>query len=186
MNIKVVLVKKISKILLATYLLILLWLVLFKFKVNFSVFSDNHTRNLNLIPFADLSRDNLRDVIYNFVGFIPFGLLLGVTLKRTSFWRRLAYILLFSLALEVIQFVLALGVMDITDVFTNALGGLLGLLLYNLSNKNVDTEKLDRSITITGVVLLIPSVIFLSIVINHGVRYQSAPRGKIRLERQSL
>jgi glycopeptide antibiotics resistance protein len=73
--------------------------------------------------------------IYNFVVFIPFGLLLSVNLKRTSFWRMLASVFIFSLAVETIQFVFAIGVTDITDVITNTPGGLVGLALDALSNK---------------------------------------------------
>ena len=33
----------------------------------------------------------------------------------------------FSLAVEIIQFALAIGVTDITDIITNTLGGFIGL-----------------------------------------------------------
>ncbi|HEX9503339.1 MAG TPA: VanZ family protein [Patescibacteria group bacterium] len=79
--------KLLSKTLLALYLLILLWLVLFKFSLDLSSVLDYQTRSLNLIPFADFSRNSLREMIFNFAVFIPFGLLLSVNLKRANFWR---------------------------------------------------------------------------------------------------
>jgi glycopeptide antibiotics resistance protein len=59
-------VKLLSKTLLALYLLILLWLVLFKFSLDLSSVLDYQTRSLNLIPFADFSRNSLREMIFNF------------------------------------------------------------------------------------------------------------------------
>jgi hypothetical protein len=56
-------VKLLSRTLLAVCLLILLWLVLFKFSVNLSAVLDYHTRSLHLIPFATVSRDSLRETI---------------------------------------------------------------------------------------------------------------------------
>ena len=168
--------KSLAKALLALYLLILVWLVLFKFTLDLSPIPDYQTRSLNVIPFAGLSRNNLRETIYNFVVFIPFGLLLSVNLKRANFWRRLAIILGFSLAAEMIQFVFAIGVTDITDVITNTAGGFLGLILYDLLNTVVDTKKLDRSIVIAGTILLALFVLLLGFLLSHHVSYHSPPR----------
>jgi D-alanyl-D-alanine carboxypeptidase (penicillin-binding protein 5/6) len=105
----------------------------------------------------------------NFLIFIPFGLLLGVNLKKATFWQKLACVLLFSVAAEVVQFVFAIGVADITDVIMNTSGGLLGLLLYGMSRKRVDSKKLDPSIAVVVVVVL---VALCSILFSHRVRIQ--------------
>jgi glycopeptide antibiotics resistance protein len=153
---KLLQMKSLSKTLLVLYLLTLLWLVLFKFSFDlFSVVLDHQTRSLNLIPFVGSSRANLVETVYNFVVFVPFGLLLGVNLKQISFWRKLAFIFIFSVTAELIQFVLAIGTTDVTDVITNTFGGLLGLILYDLSKKHINNEKLDRFITLVGMILLI-------------------------------
>jgi glycopeptide antibiotics resistance protein len=169
-------VKSLAKALLALYLLILVWLVLFKFSLDLSPILEYQTRSLNVIPFAGLSRNNLRETIYNFVVFIPFGLLLSVNLKRAGFWQRLAIILGFSLAVEIIQFVFAIGVTDITDVITNTFGGFLGLIFYDLLNRFVDTKRLDRSIVIAGTILLALFVLLLGFLLSHHVSYHSPPR----------
>ena len=118
----------------------------------------------------------MRETIYNFVVFIPFGLLLSVNLKRAGFWRKLAFVFIFSLAVEVIQFVFAIGVTDITDVITNTSGGFLGLILYALLNTFVDTKKLDRSIVIAGTILLALFIVLLGFLLSHHVSYHSPPR----------
>lgn len=168
--------KLLAKSLFALYLLILLWLVLFKFSIDLSPILAYQTRSLNVIPFADVSRHNWRETIYNFAVFIPFGLLLRVNLKRANIWRRLAIIFAFSVAVEVIQFVFAIGVTDITDVITNTFGGLLGLILYDVINRYVDNERLDRFIVVAGTLLFIVFVVLVGILLSHHVSYHSPPR----------
>lgn len=158
--------KILPRALLALYLLTLGWLVLFKFSFDFAaVILDHQARSLNLIPFVDISRETLDNLIV----FIPFGLLLGINLKQTSFWRKLSIILIFSLAAEVIQFILAIGATDITDVIMNTSGGLLGLALYGFAQKYIDSKKLDLFITVVGAILLISLVLLRVLFLR--VRY---------------
>jgi len=161
-------VKTVSKTLLAVYLLILLWLVLFKFSLDFAAILDHQARSLNLIPFATYSSGNLSEMLYNLVVFIPFGLLLGVNLKQTNFWEKLSYIYFFSFAAELTQFIVAIGTTDTTDIIMNTAGGFLGLVLYGLS-KYVDSEKLDRFIVVAGTILLTVLVLFRLLFLR--VRY---------------
>lgn len=157
------------KIVFVTYLLTLVWLVLFKFSLDISAIVDLHTRSLNIIPFAGLSKNQLPGMIDNFVIFIPFGLLLSVVYKEVSFWHKFAFICTCSVAAEIIQFAFAIGATDITDVITNALGGLAGLVLYDFGAARMQTKKLDRYIAIINTVLL--SLIF-TILLSHSVRFQ--------------
>jgi glycopeptide antibiotics resistance protein len=112
-------------------------------------------RSLNLTPFADFSRNNSREILDNLIVFIPFGLLLSASFKQATFRRKLAFISMFSLAVEVVQYVLAIGVADITDVIANTLGGFLGLTLYGLGKKYGDSKKLDRFVVIMNTTLFI-------------------------------
>ena len=59
------------------YILALLWLVLFKFSYDFAAVLGMQIHTVNLVPFADYSRANVREMLYNFAVFIPFGLLLA-------------------------------------------------------------------------------------------------------------
>lgn len=165
--------KLLSKALFALYLLVLLWLILFKLSLDLSPILAYQTRTVNWIPFALSSFAVSREVLYNCVVFIPFGLLLSVNLKRTRFWPKLAVMFVFSLAAETAQFVFAIGVTDITDLITNTLGGFLGLALYDLSDRYINTEKLDRFIVITGIISL--AVLILLCFLLFHVNYYSAP-----------
>jgi len=161
-------VKSLSKILFALYSLLLLWLVLFKLSFDIPSVLDIHIRSLNLIPFAGLSRGRTQ-MIANIIVFIPLGLLLSVNLKRTNFWRKLAYVVLFSVAVEALQFVLAIGITDITDVIMNTLGGFIGMKIYGLCNKFLDEEKLDRFVVVAGTILLVALILLRLFVLR--VRY---------------
>jgi glycopeptide antibiotics resistance protein len=159
--------KTISKVLLALYLIVLLWLVLFKFSFDVSgVLLDHQARSLSLIPFAEYSQANVREMIDNLIIFVPFGLLLGVNFKKTRLWEKLTYIGFFSLSVEALQFLLAIGVTDITDIIMNTLGGFVGLILYDVNKKYINNEKLDRFIVIVGIILLIALILLRTLVLR--------------------
>jgi glycopeptide antibiotics resistance protein len=147
-----------SRALLALYLLVLIWLVLFKFSFNLSTALDHQT-GLNLIPFAASSSINgginFREIIYNCIFFIPLGLLLSVNFKKIEFKWKFSLIIVLSLVAEIVQYIFAIGASDITDLITNALGGFLGLVVYDLSKRFVNNKNLDRVIISIGIVLFL-------------------------------
>lgn len=144
-------IKSLSKIVLAIYLLLLVWLVLFKFSFDITLILEHQMRSLNMIPFTG----HLREMAYNLIVFIPFGLFLGVNFKQIAFWQKLAIVSFFSLGIETIQFILAIGVTDITDIIMNTFGGLFGLILYAFGKRHVDSEKLGFFINVVGVLLIV-------------------------------
>jgi len=145
--------KSLPRIVFVAYLLALLWLLLFKTSVDFaSVLADSHMRSLNFTFFAG----HKSEMIENLIVFIPFGLLLSANFKKIVFWQKLIIIFVFSLAIEIFQYILAIGISDITDILTNTLGGLAGLLMYKaLQKNNAPSEKRDRIIAIAIVILLL-------------------------------
>ena len=168
--------KLLSRTVLIVYLLFLLWLVLFKFSLHIFETFDFHIRGLSVIPFAEVTQNSWRDVVYNFLFFIPFGLLLSVSLKRANFWRKLAYILFFSLVVEIIQFIFAIGITDITDVIANTAGGLLGLALYSLNHTHFDSKKLDRRATVTiGTLTILLFTFIFNFQLSHNRHRPSLP-----------
>lgn len=134
--------KAFTRSVLVAYLLVLLWLVLFKFSTDIlGVLAGHQARSLNLIPFAASSRGEMLD---NFLAFFPLGLLLGINDKTGSMGRKVAFVVLLSLAVEVLQYLLAIGATDITDVLMNSLGGFGGLALTDLAHRYVRHEYLSR------------------------------------------
>jgi glycopeptide antibiotics resistance protein len=162
--------KALPKTVLTVYVLILLWLVLFKFSYNLvSVLLHYQSRSVNLIPFVDCSPTNVREMVDNLIVFVPFGLLLSATAKRASFGQKLAAIAAFSLAVEVLQYVFAIGTTDVTDIIMNTLGGLLGLLLYEFGKLFFEPETLDRFVSLSIAGLLVLVILLRTLVFK--VRY---------------
>ena len=154
---------KILKVVFVVYLSALLWLVLFKF--SFAP-PTTQVQVLNLVPFAG---NGIREMWDNFIVFIPFGLLLSATFKQLDLRRRLMTIGLFSLALEVTQFIFAIGATDITDVIMNTLGGLAGLGFYDFIRRQRRTRYLDVSIAVVVLAVLIVVILLRILVLK--VRY---------------
>jgi glycopeptide antibiotics resistance protein len=169
-------VKSLSKILLAAYTGILLWLILFKFSVHIGAVLHYDKRSVNVVPFST-SSGSRSEMIENVLVFIPFGVLLGVNCKRLQLWRKLLIVFVFSFSAEAIQYIFAIGASDITDVITNTLGGLLGLMAYDLGRRRIRQESLDRLIVAGSTALLAVFLLLLAALeLRHGVRYHSPDR----------
>lgn len=114
-------------VLFAVYLVLLLWVVLFKLDVPF--IGDDDLRRLKLVPFAaggGVSANTPFELGVNVLLFVPFGLYLGLLAPRWPWWKAIGVTASASLLLEMVQYVLAIGVSDVTDVLVNAVGGLAG------------------------------------------------------------
>ena len=173
----------VSKFLLGIYLFFLLWLILFKLSFNLPQFLTYSYSNVNLVPFSTFSFENttvLRETTYNLIVFFPFGVLLNVNFKRLSFSKKLGIIFLVSFLAELIQFLFGIGVADITDLITNTTGGLIGLWAYQLLNKHLSTNKLDRLAIILGYILFLFLIVaFLFLFLSLPIPWP--PHGRMRL-----
>lgn len=151
--------KILSRSLLVVYLLILIWVVFFKLRFSIASTLDHHQRSLNLVPFGAPTIINgeisYGEAMWNVLFFIPFGLLLNVNFKKINFLLKLSLIVGSSLAIELIQYIFAIGSTDITDVITNTTGGFLGLVLYSVLNKFIGDKILDKIIICFGIILLV-------------------------------
>ena len=151
-----------SRTLFAADLLILLWLVLFKFSYEpLAVMRDFQRRTLNLTLFAYSRRS---EMVANVLAFVPFGVMLGVTVKQAPMRQKIAAIFAFSVAVELIQYVLAIGAADITDVLMNTLGGALGIAGYAVASSLANRRVLDQSILVAGTLILL-AVLYLRIFV---------------------
>lgn len=101
----------------------------------------------NLIPFKELKRfityrkslgtfAVVSNIFGNIIGFIPFGYILAIISKKR---RKFSVIGLLSfqlsLSIEILQLLLKVGSFDVDDLMLNTLGGLIGYLLFWISNK---------------------------------------------------
>lgn len=143
-------------ILFVIYLVILIWIILFKLQLSISDL--DHNRNINLIPFYYATsvgtRFHLTEVLENVFIFAPYGIYLCMLRNEPRFWQKVALILGSSLALEIAQYILAVGSSDITDVITNTFGGIFGIGVYYLIVKCLrNRERADVIITILAVIV---------------------------------
>ena len=132
------------------------------FKLQFSLNSLDKIRNINLIPFyyENNVSFHFREVIENVIIFIPLGIylkMIGIDNKKTILFGFAV-----SLLLEVSQYVLSVGASDITDVITNTLGALIGVLFYNISIKLFKTE--EKAKKIFEILALVVTIMFLLFV----------------------
>ena len=136
------------------YVLFVVWIILFKMagvqelllwckEIHIS----GHMWKINLIPFfyeEEVDRAwHIKEVLENIVIFVPLGVYLGML--KISVKRAVLTGFCFSLLLETLQFLLGIGVCDITDLITNTLGTAVGAGIYVLLTmlcKN--REKLNK------------------------------------------
>lgn len=75
---------------------------------------------------------HFEEVRDNILIFIPFGVLLSMLSSRMKLQNKVLIIFGSSFILEMIQYILAIGSTDITDLITNMFGGIIGIGLYAL------------------------------------------------------
>lgn len=89
-------------------------------------------RTFNLIPFWSYRAVRDGDIlllvqdIMNVIAFVPIGILLCCSICQMKLWQVLLFGLVFSVGIEVSQFILFRGFAEFDDVFHNAMGCLLG------------------------------------------------------------
>ncbi|HEL1619762.1 TPA: VanZ family protein [Streptococcus suis] len=130
--------RKISVFLFCTYLVLLTWMIVFKFDLSI-LYGRYGFASINFIPLAGTAvYDGVLDfpeILFNIVSFIPFGIYMEMLFRKASWIVNLLVITLVSLAFEIIQYFLLLGVADITDLLANGLGGAIGInIMYVLTS----------------------------------------------------
>jgi len=162
--------KKITKVLFVVYILLLIWIILFKTSFSISDFIGlSKIRSINLIPFYYPTKVNfhLREVVANILIFVPLGIYLKMLDIKSK--KAILYGFILSLVLEVGQFIFKLGTSDITDIITNTTGTILGVCGYILLEKMFkNKEKIDNILRLFAfiVTILISLLMFLLIIFN--------------------
>jgi glycopeptide antibiotics resistance protein len=143
-----------ATILFLIYLALLVWIILFK--LQFSISDLDKVRSINLIPFH-YDKEVGAEVLENFLIFVPMGIYLQMLLPRTKLYVKFMLIAGTSFLLETMQYILAVGRSDITDVLTNTAGGLLGLAVYSMAARLIGNRiKANRLFSIlAGIVSVV-------------------------------
>lgn len=150
-----------NHILTGIYCILLVWIILFKMSTPSELLNMSQIRHINLIPFyyAEEQSYHLSEVMKNVMVFIP----LGIYFKLLKFRNKNAILLGagLSLALELLQFLLGIGVTDITDLITNTTGTAIGVVLYCvLARIFRRTEWLDKVLQILALLCTLLLIAF--------------------------
>lgn len=120
---------------LVIYLILLLQITIFRFGLHWVPLDVPRTTNWQplvtlrlLTPWA-----KFYNVVGNIVWFVPLGLALAMVFRPFCYpWWVLLAGLALSCTIEGLQYLFYTGITDVDDVIFNALGALLGWLLYGL------------------------------------------------------
>lgn len=162
--------KKITITLFEVYILLLIWIILFKTSFSVSeIIGLSGEKIVNLIPFYYPTKVNfhLREVIANILIFVPLGIYLKML--DTNSKKTILYGFIFSILLEVSQFIFKIGAFDITDIITNTLGTILGVFGYLLLEKVFkNKEKIDDVLRMIAlVVTILFSLLMVLLIISN-------------------
>lgn len=163
--------KKLLYVLLASYAVILLWVIVFKCNQNEELnIQENLSKTLwerftyRIKPFIALrtglfhGRTNeLLAGIFNIVCFIPIGVLLSFIM---SMKRGLCLSALAVLGVEIFQLFSGFGGFDYSDVILNTLGTYLGYLIARAVMKKISA----RTVNVIALYFLIPMTLFAIVV----------------------
>ena len=135
--------KWICLFLFALYILVLLYLTIFRFNFYYD------ERQLNLTLFANLiylfQNAGVGEFVRLFFGnicwFIPFGFLLPILMKKKSFFITVVIGMMFSFFIETMQYILFKGVAELDDLILNTFGTVIGYLLYRILQKIIIKGK---------------------------------------------
>lgn len=155
-----------SHIVFVIYFALLIWLVLFKFSINLKELGS--IRSVNMIPFYYDTEIgfafHFKEVLYNVLIFIPLGVCIDIYKSDWSFGKKILPGLCISLLFEILQFAFALGASDITDIITNTIGGVIGIMLCMLLQK-IFPRKYITVICVLGFIVEILAVLLLAILL---------------------
>lgn len=157
--------KVISCIVFGVYLLLLTWLVLFKFA--FAIEEIPHLRQLNLIPFHYETSVkpimHIKEVVYNILVFVPAGVYFTAFFGERKWWEGIGASFLISLSFEIIQWIFSIGVSDITDLIGNTLGSGVGAVLFAFLGKILPKKRMSM-INGIGAVVEVVGIALLSML----------------------
>lgn len=153
------------------YLIALYYILLLKLGVRFSYMGERIT---NFIPFGEgliLTSENMLNVVI----FVPLGIYAEILYERWIMGKKLLLFFSLSLLIEALQYMLRIGAFDVTDLITNTVGAVLGLMLFQAIKKvcksSIKAQKFINIIAAMGTVMMIILLVLLKMEMLP-VRYQ--------------
>ncbi|MBR2302174.1 MAG: VanZ family protein [Clostridia bacterium] len=157
---------KATVVALIIYCFVLTWVIMFKCNLLTSDMRFGY-RSITFVPFRQFDRIGyLADYLLNIVVYIPMGIYVCNFLKHKSLVFKIAVIAISSIFFEIVQYVIAFGSSDISDVISNTLGGVVGVWLHSkIKNKPV-LHWFNCFVAVVGLPLVIFAIIQTVSVFN--------------------
>ena len=160
---------QLTNVLFIIYLIALFWIIVFKFNLPFS--NIGNMRSLNLIPFSEPlilnNKVSYNELIKNVLIFVHLVIYVFILYKKWTSIKKIFLFFLISLICEVLQYILAIGASDITDIINNTLGGIIGLIIYKviekIFNNSAKAQKFINIIAQIGTTVVILLLLLLRI-----------------------
>jgi glycopeptide antibiotics resistance protein len=165
--------RTVERVVLGIYVLVLAWVVLLK--LHTGDFGDLvGRRSVNLVPFGGTGAGGLgrSELAVNVLAFVPLGMLAYLAARQRSFARMLLLVVGVSLVFEVVQYVVGIGTSDVTDVLTNAAGGLVGTGFAWLGLRLLGDRARRGLLVALVVVLVLLAAAFVTWLQVTGVRFR--------------
>ncbi|MFE6254715.1 VanZ family protein [Agromyces sp. NPDC057865] len=155
----------------AVYLVLLVWIVLWK--VELPWLGEESRRVIKLVPFVagpGTGASRPLEVVANVLLFVPFGVYVGLLAPAWSRWRAAVVFAASSVALEVAQYVLAVGSSDVSDVIANTVGGLAGFGLLAAVRRRLRARTaavMTRACAAGTAILLVASAVVAAAPVHY-------------------
>lgn len=96
---------------------------------------------INTILFRDIKmgyHGAIKDIVLNILMLIPFGFIIPMLKSNITLLKITLYTFMFSFLIEFIQLITTIlflnhRICDITDLFTNTIGGVIGYIIYKIT-----------------------------------------------------
>ena len=176
--------KRLSITIFVMYLILVVWVVMFKCNIMGNVVRSYHMLSEMTIIERILFEINpigwyinppvesqvpfyFLDDVLNVIVFVPFGLYLSYFIKDRKILKTIIIVFIISLSFEIVQLFTLLGGGSSKDIITNTLGAFIGCFVYKGIYKE-SRIKILNMLSIIAVAILIPIVIyaFVNTIIN--------------------
>lgn len=134
------------RIMLVVYAIVMAYFLFFRHSFNVGgTYWEHISMNINIVPFYTIKQNlylilkqsnpylvphAIINLLGNIIGFIPFGILLPLLLKRARTFKRFFFYAISGIVLiELIQLFTLRGSFDIDDLILNMLGSLIGYMI---------------------------------------------------------
>ena len=154
------------------YIIISIWIIIFKFTVNFREPEFLISRGINLIPFNNY-REGLGIIpllriwsgrlLYAAI-LIPSGIFVSVLISKPNVFIKALIASLLSFSFEIIQWIFQIGISDITDYLMGFLGSLIGVIIFEMIRKKKKEHVIDR-INDIGMIIFDLGAIMVSLIV---------------------